>query len=157
MKDKKLLEIFGGLDRLNAIESHFKLLITNNIELCIMSFGYVNVIRKALKRMKLFDPYFKNSIIIGGDSDELEDVQGSKAQCIVQQFQKNNKKYKQKQIIFVDDDKYNINEAKGDKEENEEPVCFTVLIEPRRGMNNDHMQEIEKLAGIDRKQKDNKT
>lgn len=150
MKDKELLSIFGGQDRLEAVDKHFKKLKDNDIELAIISYGYVQVIKDALTRMNLFEKYFKDSRIIGNDSIELQEngVNGNKSECIKRQFQENNQKLKPKQIIFVDDDKYNILEAEGDKEQGKDPICQTLEISPRQGMNNDHMAVIETMAGI---------
>eukprot|EP00485_Elphidium_margaritaceum_P007573 CAMPEP_0202692060 /NCGR_PEP_ID=MMETSP1385-20130828/6547_1 /ASSEMBLY_ACC=CAM_ASM_000861 /TAXON_ID=933848 /ORGANISM="Elphidium margaritaceum" /LENGTH=206 /DNA_ID=CAMNT_0049347533 /DNA_START=38 /DNA_END=658 /DNA_ORIENTATION=- len=139
MKDKRLIEIFGGKDRIKALNGHFSTLMSNGVDIGIISYGYVDVIKQALTRMDLFK-YFDGAPIIGTDSAELDDVFGSKAQCIVNQFQKESPNYTPKQIAFVDDDSTNISEAK--------EFCQTVLIQPRKGMNNDHMATIEQLAGI---------
>ena len=145
-----LINIFGGKDRLEAIDKHFKILTDNNIELAIISYGYVQVIKNALAApsIKLYKKYFKNSKIIGNDSIELQEypVNGNKAKCIQRQFQQ----YSSKEIIFVDDDKYNIQDASENKRDGKDAVCYTVLIEPRQGMNNTHMQTIETIAGIKR-------
>ena len=89
MSDDKLLKIFGGKERKERLNDHFKR-ITTNSEIAIISFGWVNVIKIALERMGL-NKYFENSIIIGKDSEELKTA-GSKAKCIYRMKKKRNLK-----------------------------------------------------------------
>eukprot|EP00484_Ammonia_sp_Unknown_P016131 CAMPEP_0197056504 /NCGR_PEP_ID=MMETSP1384-20130603/85688_1 /TAXON_ID=29189 /ORGANISM="Ammonia sp." /LENGTH=201 /DNA_ID=CAMNT_0042490525 /DNA_START=30 /DNA_END=635 /DNA_ORIENTATION=+ len=145
MDDKRLTDIFGGKDRVQALRKHFDALKANKIDLGIISYGYGDVIKQALVRMSLYDKYFEGAPIYGNDSDELEEVNGSKAQCIVKQFQQQAPHYKPNEIIFVDDDGYNINEAINKKKG--QPVCQTVWIEKRKGMTHDEMEKIQQMAG----------
>eukprot|EP01084_Bolivina_argentea_P208513 355469_1 len=142
MSDSKLLQVFGGKQRLERLSQHFSYLKTKNVEIGIISFGYVNVIRKALQRMNLFDLYFKQSVIFGCDSIELNDADGSKAECIENTFKKSKTRetnLSENEIIFVDDDQYNIKEAKDSK------TCKTVTVNPRKGMSDGHMKQIESI------------
>lgn len=93
MSDEKLLSVFGGNDRKQRLNQHFER-ISRSCELAIISFGWVGVIKLALKRMGL-DKYFENSIIIGKDSEELKTA-GSKAKCIYRM--KKDKKLKSDQV-----------------------------------------------------------
>ena len=80
LSNDKLLSVFGGTERTERLTEHFERLSSHNIELAIISFGWVGVIKKALKRMKMYK-YFEKSVIIGKDSEELKSA-GSKAECI---------------------------------------------------------------------------
>eukprot|EP01084_Bolivina_argentea_P033879 62649_1 len=141
MSDNRLIDIFGGNKRLKRLNEHFNILKSCNVGIAVISFGYVNVIKEALRRMKLYDLYFASSEIIGCDSVELDDADGSKATCIENMFKKNKQNnLNSNQIIFVDDDQYNIQEAK------ELKTCKTILIHPRQGMNNNHMKQIEAMV-----------
>lgn len=140
MTDKRLKQIFGGKARIEALHRHFGALKANGVELAIISFGFVGVIKAALQRMGLFDAYFAESVIIGTDSVELDKAKGSKAVCIDNVFKSNG--LKSEHIIFVDDDPYNVMDA------DESGVCRTVSIDPRKGMNQKHMKRIEEMAGI---------
>ena len=146
LSDQRLLQIFGGNGRLKAVREHFSKLKEHQIEVAIVSYGYVGVIKAALKRMKLFDSYFAESVIIGTDSKELDIAKGSKAQCILNVFGGN---LKSEQIIFVDDDQHNIAEAEQYEIDGQTVrVCHTVLVYPRSGMNKKQMKNIEEIAGI---------
>ena len=98
MSDDKLLQIFGGQERKQRLDQHFER-ISKNCELAIISFGWVNVIKGALKRMNLHK-YFENSIIIGKESEELKTA-GSKAKCIYRMKKKRNLKSDQVFISFI--------------------------------------------------------
>ncbi len=74
-----LLLLESKIKRLNG---HFNLLNVSNVHIGIISYGYVNAIKEALRRMKLYDSYFVSSIIIGYDSIELHNADESKATCI---------------------------------------------------------------------------
>ena len=97
MSDDKLLTVFGGTERIERLNEHFSRLSTHNIELAIISFGWVGVIKKALQRMKLYK-YFEKSIIIGKDSEELKNA-GSKAKCIYKMKKKRNLKSAQVRTV----------------------------------------------------------
>jgi len=135
MTDDKLLSVFGGNERKERLTQHFER-ISTSCELAIISFGWVGVIKLALKRMNL-DKYFENSIIIGKDSEELKTA-GSKAKCIYRM--KKDKKLKSDQVVFIDDDNQNIQKAMS--------YSQTVLINPRSGMTFKHMKEIEEKCGV---------
>jgi len=137
---------FGGNGRIKALHSHFGRLKANGIKLAILSYGFVGVIKAALQRMKLFDLYFAESVIIGTDSKQLEVAKGSKAQCIVNEF---GSTLKSEEMIFVDDDPYNILDAmEFEVDGKTTKVCHTLCVQPRKGMNQKHMQSIEEIAGI---------
>lgn len=84
---------FGGQDRISRLDLHFKRVRTS-ADVAILSFGYVNVIKKTLEFVKLSE-YFENMSIIGCDSAELKQVHGNKAQCIEGMKKKRNLKYNQ--------------------------------------------------------------
>ena len=140
--------LHGGKERIKRLNEHFNLLTTKNIKVAIILFGFVHIIKEALKRMDLYDAYFENAVIIGNDSEELSDAFGSKGQTIKNVFGKN---LSASQILFVDDDEGNIEDAK------EMNVCKTLTILPRKGMSNEHMEQIEDMAihGIEKVVKQN--
>ena len=132
----------------------------------IVSFGWQKVIEKALQRMDLLK-YFKininndtddimddimdenksndvednkinNYFIIGRDSKQLKEAGGNKATFITNIAIK---KYLRKEsILFVDDDKFNIAAAI------KQGFHKSILIEPRNGMTQSHIKQIENLA-----------
>jgi len=132
ISDERLLEIFGGAKRLARLTEHLQRVSVKS-ELAIVSFGWVDVIKAALERMKLSN-YFEHSVIIGNDSDELSEAKGNKA-TVIKRMRKE-RKLKSSQVIFVDDDMANISKAHS--------CCVTVAIQPRCGMSFDHMTDIEK-------------
>merc|ERR1712228_1104199 len=136
ISDDKLLTVFGGTERTERLIEHFERLSSHNIELAIISFGWVGVIKNALKRIKMFK-YFEKSVIIGKDSEELKSA-GSKAKCIYRMNKKRN--LKSAQCIFIDDDKQNIQKAMS--------YCQTMSISPRSGMSHHHMKQIEELCKV---------
>jgi len=137
LNDNDLIEIFGGTKRIERLNKHFSVLNDNNIEVGIMSFGFCSVIKKALQRMKLYH-YFKNSTIIGCDSEELKENNFNKGKTVEQLKLKKN--LKKPQVIFVDDDPSNVAKAKA--------YCSALLVTPRDGMSFKLMDDIEKQCGI---------
>ena len=131
ISNERLIEIFGGLSRIESLNEHFKLLTSNNIKLGVLSFGFEAVIQTALQRMNLLD-YF--SLIIGRDSYSLQQAGGNKANCIEQLAIKNS--YNKSQIFFVDDDSINIASAM-------KKNIPSMVIQPRKGMTQSHMKQIE--------------
>ena len=85
---EEVYELFGGKDRVDRLNIHFSR-VTTVAAVSILSFGYVEVIKKSLEQMNLYK-YFENATIIGCDSDELKQVHGSKAQCIEEMSKKRN-------------------------------------------------------------------
>lgn len=100
LSDIKLINIYGGQDRIDILNKHFKFLSNHHIEIGIISFGWTNVIKHALKRVKL-DIYFKNKVIIGRDSKEIITYNKNKGKVVNNLMQKRNLKYNQvKYIIY---------------------------------------------------------
>ena len=64
--DECINKIFGGIDRIDRLNQHFNQLTTNyhDIDIGIISFGYRDVIIKALRRINLLQ-YFKLNNIFG--------------------------------------------------------------------------------------------
>merc|ERR1712129_175652 len=142
LSDDELMNVFGGKKRLQRLNEHFALLCANNIELAIISFGFVHIIKQALQRMDLFNAYFAKSIIIGKGSQELSNAFGSKAECIKQTFVQSKKRkipLTPMQILFVDDDEDNTEEA------DEMNICQTITVKQRKGMTDKHMLKIEEM------------
>ena len=94
LSNKSLINIYGGEQRINILNNHFKYLTDNHIEIGIISFGYTSVIRKALQRVNL-DSYFQDKIIIGRDSKEIIHFNKNKGKVINTLMQKRNLKHDQ--------------------------------------------------------------
>lgn len=130
--DHKLIEVFGGEQRIQSLHRHFQYLRSHHIELYIVSFGWSEVIESALHRVEM-DVYFKSTAILGRDSKELithNRAKGEVVQSLMQQ-----KKLKYQQVLFVDDDSRNIQQT--------HTVCKTLHISKRKGMTVDEMNVIE--------------
>jgi len=136
MSDDRLLEIFGGSDRIQRLREHFKR-VTTECEVAIISFGWVNVIVDSLKRMKLYQ-YFEGAHIIGRDSEELKTASAEKKECLCRM--KKERKLKSDQIIFIDDSNHNISKTQS--------YCRAILVDPAEGMSEDHMKEIEEKCNV---------
>lgn len=80
LSNKQLIRIFGGEERINRLDEHFRR-VSSSATIAILSFGYCDVIRKALQRMTL--PHFEQCKVIGNDSKALSTAGGCKAKCIV--------------------------------------------------------------------------
>lgn len=131
ISDQRLIDIFGGNERIQRLDKHFNILKSNNIKCCILSFGFESVIKKALQRVNLLQHFF---LIIGRDSNSLKQAGGNKAICIEQFIIKEN--CKKTQILFVDDDQLNVAAAMNKN-------IKSMVINPRKGMNDTHMTQIE--------------
>ena len=70
LSDDKLVSLYGGQQRISFLNDHFNTLCVAQIEIGIVSFGWSEVIARALERVHL-DRYFKENVIIGRDSKEL--------------------------------------------------------------------------------------
>ena len=55
MSNKRLLQIFGGKGRLEALNRHFSALKEHKIEIAILSFGFVGVIHACRRRCAVTD------------------------------------------------------------------------------------------------------
>eukprot|EP01083_Nonionella_stella_P303036 1047307_1 len=145
MEGRELIEVFGGRARCKRLNEHLLIVTSQGVEVAIVSVASVSVITAALKRMNLFDAFFANSIIIGGDSIELEQFNGNKGKYIKETLVKSSgvddsdTRWDGKDILFVDDDPAAIEEI------NEENVCQSILIEERRGLTDEHMTRIENM------------
>merc|ERR1712113_942630 len=67
MENEELIDVFGGMERIERLDTHFNLLSRSNIQLVIISFGYEAVIKNALDRIDLLH-YFNPKLIIGNDT-----------------------------------------------------------------------------------------
>lgn len=94
LSNKSLINIYGGQQRINILNNHFKYLTDNHIEIGIISFGYTSVIRKALQRVNL-DSYFQDKIIIGRDSKEIIHFNKNKGKVINTLMEKRDLKHDQ--------------------------------------------------------------
>merc|ERR1712228_707069 len=79
MSDERLIEIFGGKERVRRLHGHFEKLKARDISLYVLSFNWSMVIEQALERMDLMQ-YF--DVIIGRDSEEIQIAEGKKAKYV---------------------------------------------------------------------------
>eukprot|EP01083_Nonionella_stella_P023750 65695_1 len=137
MDENELMEVFGGRERVKRLNEHLLIVTSQGVKVAIVSFTSVSVITAALKRMQLYDAFFVNSVIIGGDSMEMEKVNGNKAKCIM--YILADHQWDAKDTLFVDDDPTAI------KEINKENLCKSILVNKRRGLTAEHMLRIENM------------
>lgn len=139
--DDRLITIFGGQNRLNRLQTHLELLSANIEHVAIISFGFENVIRKALERVDLLK-YFTNDLIIGNDTDLLRNNHKNKGFCLRELISKYDIKNKNN-VLFVDDDNSNVRIV------NDLGIANTLWIKERNGINEKQMSMIERKIGID--------
>eukprot|EP01083_Nonionella_stella_P011264 32014_1 len=130
--DKRLTAIFGGERRLNRLQTHFEAISSKIEHIVIISFGFEDVITRALERVNMLQHF---SMIIGNDTDRLKNVHNNKTQCLkqlVQEYELCNHN-----VLFIDDDQSNV------KPVYDNNVADTLLVVQRNGMNYNHMEIIE--------------
>merc|ERR1712019_64399 len=110
------------------------------MHLAIISFGFEAVIRSALERMDLIQ-YFDDDLIIGNDSNMLQDVFGNKAKCL-QKMASAHDLGENNRVLFVDDDENNTTLA------NNLNVAETLWIRDKNGISFEQMQMIEQRVGV---------
>eukprot|EP01084_Bolivina_argentea_P085816 155112_1 len=146
ISEQRLIEIFGGEDRIQRLQTHFKLLSTKIKYIAIISFGFEKVIRRALELVNLLQ-YFTDDLIIGNDTNLLQDVSRNKGMClkgIIDKYELN-----KNNVLFVDDDKINIILV------NNYYIADTLWISSRNGISYDEMKIIEKRISVYDEQNDN--
>ena len=141
MEQDDLIHIFGGMHRVQRLQTHFKLLSSTNTYIAIISFGFENVIKKALQRLDMLQ-YFNERLIIGNDTKILEDVYNNKALCL-QRIIKENVTENKNRMLFVDDDINNISSVK------DMNIAGTLWISERNGISDQQMKMIERRVGSD--------
>jgi len=132
LSDDKLVSLYGGQQRITLLNDHFNTLCAAQIEVGIVSFGWSEVIARALERVHL-GQYFKENVIIGRDSKEL--VRFNKHKGKVIELLMKRRKLEYDQVLFVEDSLSNIAQS--------ESICRTLHIEDRCGMTKEHMLQIE--------------
>eukprot|EP01084_Bolivina_argentea_P003421 6409_1 len=106
--DDCLTELFGGQQRASALQNHFNTLKSNGIDLGIVSYGYTDVITKALDRMDLLR-YFDTKNIFGREALPISKVRRENIHAIKALFINHNfKQIPSQQTLFVDDDEGNM-------------------------------------------------
>lgn len=115
LSQRELIDIFGGQKRIDALNNMLLNLKENGSELYIMSFGVVSYMKKALHRVGISPDIFTH--IYGQDT--FGGIY-NKSEKILQL--KREKKISGNNILFVDDDKQNIDQAV--------KVCKTILLVP---------------------------
>lgn len=111
----KMIDIFGGDERMQRLNSHLKFLKSHNVDIAILSFGWHQVINYALKQMNIsqyFDTIIGRNELkisqiitpnINGDGNNNE-LSMKKVKSIKYDF----KKYNANNILFVDDSWMNM-------------------------------------------------
>eukprot|EP01083_Nonionella_stella_P164774 546430_1 len=105
LSDDELIAIFGGKERIEKLNKHFKFVTDSDVEIGIVSFGWSTVIKKSLDRVQL-GIYFENKVIIGRDSKEIIIMNRKKGKIIHNLMQQRQLNYDQ--VLFVDDALSNI-------------------------------------------------
>ncbi len=135
-EDQFFMDAFGGEERIAQLQGHFGRLKLSGIELLIVSHGWTAVIRESLERVWLGDLFGEDSIF-GNDSELMVENRSEKGLVVREQMRLRQQSFDQ--VIFVDDDKGNIDFC-----ENEE-ICQTLHINHESGMTVDDMGVIERV------------
>ena len=98
LSDDKLISLFGGKERISYLDDHFKSLCAAQIEIGILSFGWSDVIERALERMEL-GRYFEGKLIIGRDSDELVRFNKDKGRTIAHLMKRRKLEHRQVSVL----------------------------------------------------------
>ena len=135
-EDQFFMDAFGGEERIAQLQGHFGRLKLSGIELLIVSHGWTAVIRESLERVWLGDLFGEDSIF-GNDSELMVENRSEKGLIVREQMRLRQQSFDQ--VIFVDDDKGNIDFC-----ENEE-ICQMLHIDHESGMTVDDMGVIERV------------
>ena len=100
LSDDKLVSLCGGQQRIAFLNHHFKSLCRAQIEIGIVSFGWSEVIARALERVHLLQ-YFKENVIIGRDSKELVRFNKHKGKVIELLMKRRKLEYDQVSTLFI--------------------------------------------------------
>jgi len=137
---ERVIQGFGGEKRLHLLECLFKDLKTASVELYILSFGYKEVIIKALERVDLLVYFDKNLIWGEAEVKKFRSNTGfaSKPKMrMIQKLIREKHKYSAGEVLFVDDDNKNLEQSK-------RTVCKTIHVCERKGMMEKEIEAVRK-------------
>lgn len=147
LSQEELIQIFGGQNRLQNLDTFLQALWAAGVSLVIVSHGSSSTIQKALHRVKLLQ-YFR--LVYGSDSPELQDVNQVKV-CLIQRL-RDGACLAPDQVLFCDDDISNIErevELGDGRRVTAAQVCRTVGPSQgvKHGITEEHMKKILSLVG----------
>ena len=105
----RIIEMFGGPQRLTALQQHLEYLTSNGIDVGIISFGHRDVIITTLNRVGLM-PYFTAAKVLGRDPEfdsQRRNRQSIKSTLISRLFTQ----LPVEQRLFVDNDHRNMEDV----------------------------------------------
>lgn len=137
---EKVIQGFGGEERLNLLIGLLKDLIEAKVEIYILSFGYKEVITKALERVDLLMYFDRN--LIWGEAEVRKfrsdtGVPSQPKQRMIQKLIREKNNYSAGEVLFVDDDSKNL-------EQSNKTVCKTIHVCERQGMTKKEIEEVRK-------------
>jgi len=136
--DEKVVQGFGGKERVLLLENLFKDLKKASVELYILSFGHKEVILKALERVNLA-LYFDKDLIWGeAEVKQFRTDTGIASHPKLRMIQKlirDKHKYSAGEVLFVDDDEKNLAQSK-------RTVCKTIHVFERKGMTEKEIEAV---------------
>jgi len=137
---ERVIQGFGGEERLNLLECLFKDLKTASVELYILSYGYKEVIIKALERVNLLVYFDKNLIWGEAEVKNFRSNTGVASQPkmrMIKELIREKHKYSAGEVLFVDDDNRNLAQLK-------KTVCKTIYVCERKGMTEKEIEAVRK-------------
>jgi len=137
---EKVLYGFGGEERLQLLVGLLKDLRAAKVEIYILSFGYKEVITKALERVDLLMYFDKN--LIWGEAEVKRfrsdtGIPSQPKQRMIQKLIREKHNYSAGEVLFVDDDSKNL-------EQSNKTVCKTIHVSERQGMTKKEIEEVRK-------------
>jgi len=138
VSDAEILTWFGDEKRREQLQKHLKFMKDANAECRVLTSNSADVVTKCLKVAGLYK-YFK--VVVGRENARLRDAKHKKSVLIGYWRRQTGLGYYE--VIFVDDDKFQIRNANTDK------VCMTVRVDVPRdgvGMNLVHMRSINRFV-----------
>jgi len=137
---EKVLHGFGGKERLQLLIDLLKDLRNAKVEIYILSFGYKEVIIKALERVDLLMYFDKN--LIWGEAEVKRfrsdtGIPSQPKQRMIQKLIREKHNYSAGEVLFVDDDSKNL-------EQSNKTVCKTIHVCERQGMTKKEIEEVRK-------------
>jgi len=138
--NERVLQGFGGEERLQLLIDLLKDLRNANVVIYILSFGYKEVITKALERVDLLMYFDKNRIWGEAEVKSFRSDTGNASQPkqrMIQKLIREKNNYSASEVLFVDDDSKNL-------EQSNKTVCKTIHVCERQGMTKKEIEEVRK-------------
>ncbi len=132
-------EFMGGEQRIALLHKKFQSYTDRKIEMYIVSYGFIGIIKRVLKFTGLLS-FFKNRIY-GRDSSLLKRFGYDKGKFI--QYFKTENNWKSYQVLFIDDDLRNTALI------NEKRTARVYTITSGKGLTKDSFDAVEQLLKYD--------